>query len=284
MRRTVLLLVLLTCVLIAGLVYLQGGLGEALSAPGPRSPERAIIEASREEPGDANLGLLFRQLNAQHFGGLLPAVKVLWSERLDRLDAGDYRLNGMTDGRIILLKAALKGDTADARRTLCHEMVHVKLFSDGQTSTAHDTAFQNELRRIFDSGCFEATWAPPDEKAALGEWIAAERTRLDAAHAHVNAQGESIKAETARVEQLVAELNERITAANAAGSGGPSADEVASAERQRTALNESILAYNGAVAANNRDRDTFNAAVQRHNLMLAYPDGLAEDRARGLIR
>ena len=284
MRRTFLLLVLLICVLAAGLVYLHGGLGEALSAPGPTSPERAIIEASREEPGDANLGVLFRQLNARHFDGRLPAAKVLWSERLDRLDVGDYRLNGMTDGTIILLKSALQNDDAEVRRTLCHEMVHVQLFSGGQTSTAHDAAFQNELRRVFDSGCFEATWAPAEEKAALGEWIAAERARLDAAHAQVNAQGESIKAETARVEQLVAELNERITAANAAGSGGPSAEEVADAERQRTALNDSILAYNSAVAANNRDRDTFNDAVQRHNLMLAYPDGLAEDRAKGLIR
>ncbi len=90
--------------------------------------------------------------------------------------------------------------------------------------------------------------------------------------------------ESERIERLVAELNEQIRVANAAGSGGPSADEIQSAERQRTALNESILAYNSAVAANDADRARFNEAVQRHNLMMAYPDGLAEDRAKGLIR
>jgi len=213
MHRTILPVVLVACVATAGALYLQRGLDDASAAPGPASAEHAIIEESRDEPGDANLGLLFRQLNAEHFSGRLPNVKVLWSERLDRLDIGNYRLNGMTDGTIILVKAALKEDDADAKRTLCHEMVHVMFLTEGQKSTAHDALFQEELRRIFDGGCFEAIWAPPGEKAALGEWIAAERARLDAAHAHTNAQGASIKAETERIERIVTELNERITAA-----------------------------------------------------------------------
>ncbi len=153
------------------------GADHTRAQPEPASPQQAIINASRDQPGDANLGLLFVQLNAQHFSGRLPGAKVLWSEELDRLDAGDYRLNGMTDGKIILLKAALQNDDAEVRRTLCHEMVHVKFFADGQRSTAHDAPFQSELRRVFDDGCFEALWAPPDEKAALGEWIDSERTQ-----------------------------------------------------------------------------------------------------------
>lgn len=284
MRRTILLLVLCACLAAAGLMYLRGGLDYSPAPPKPASPQQAIIDASRDDPEDRDLGLLFVQLNAQHFSGRLPGVKVLWSERLDQLDVGDIRLNGMTDGRIILLKAALRDDDAEVRRTLCHEMVHVKFLAGGQKSTAHDPLFQGELRRIFDSGCFEALWAPLDEKAALGEWIASERTRLDAAHLQANAQSAAIKVESERIERLVAELNERIRVANAAGSGGPSDEEVQSAERQRAGLNETILAYNSAVAANDADRLRFNDAVQRHNLMMAYPDGLAEDRAKGLIR
>lgn len=64
-------------------------------------------------------------------------------------------------------------------------------------------------------------------------------------------------------------------------SGWSSRAETEAAERQRTALNDIIVAYNGAVAANERDQARFNEAVDRYNLMLAHPDGLAEDRAKG---
>ncbi|MEX2661110.1 MAG: hypothetical protein WD227_04230 [Vicinamibacterales bacterium] len=49
-------------------------------------------------------------------------------------------------------------------------------------------------------------------------------------------------------------------------------------------MNESTLTFNTPVAANGRDLARFDEEVERHNLMLAYPDGLAEDRAKGLIR
>jgi hypothetical protein len=283
-RRNMLLVVLGVCVALAGLVYLQDGVSGTPTLTQIESLQQSILDTSRAKPGDADLGLLFDELNARHFSGALPKVKVSWSEDLQRLDVGNYRLNGMTDGRTVLIKAALRDDGPEIRRTLCHEMVHVKFLTTGQKSTAHDAAFQTELRRIFDDGCFEAIWATEEEKASLGEWIQSERTRLDLAHAQTDAQGVWIRQETDRIERMVAELNERIARANAAGSGWPSPEETQAAERQRTALNESILAHNGAVAANERDRARFNEAVQRHNLMLAYPDGLAEDRAKGLIR
>ena len=280
-RRTILLVILSACVAIAAAVYLQLG---TPASRGPASPEQAIIAASRGLAGDADLGALFAQLNAQHFGGRLPNVNVLWSGDLDRLDAGDYRLNGMTDGKIILLKAALQAEDAEARRTLCHEMVHVKFLAEGQRSTAHDAPFQTELRRIFEGGCFEALWAPPEEKAALGAWLDAERSRLDGARLYAEAQLAAITLETERVEGLVSALNERIRLANAAGSGWPSPEEAEAAEQQRRALQESIVAYNSAVADNEQEQARFNEAVARHNLMMVYPDGLAEDRAKGLIR
>jgi hypothetical protein len=87
--------------------------------------------------------------------------------------------------------------------------------------------------------------------------------------------------ETARVERMFRELNERIARANVAGSGWPSLEDTQSAQLQRTALNHRILAYNSAVAANEKDLARFNEAVRRYNLMMAYPDGLAEDRAKG---
>ena len=86
------------------------------------------------------------------------------------------------------------------------------------------------------------------------------------------------------MDRLFAELNERINSANAVGAGWPSADETQAAEGQRSALNARILAYNVAVSTNASQQARFNEAVQRYNLMLAYPDGLAEDRAKGLAR
>ena len=282
--RPVLLVALAVCAAIAAAVYLMDYASGRQRRSQPASLHHAMLEASRARPEDAGLGVLFDEVNAEHFGGQLPNVKVLWDEDLHRLDAGEYRQNGMTDGETILLNARLKDDDAEIRRTLCHEMVHVKFLAGGSKSGAHDALFQSELRRIFDDGCFLALWAAPEERSSLGEWIDAERGRLDAARLQLEAQSVAVKLESDRVGRTIADLNERIARANAAGSGWPSAEETASAEQQKAALNDSILAYNGAVAANERDHARFNEAVQRYNLMLAYPDGLAEDRAKGVVR
>jgi hypothetical protein len=284
MRKTILIIVLSVSAVVAGLVYaLNGSLGTPARVK-PASLEQAMLDNWRDKPENADLGRLFDELNARHFSGRLPKAKVMWASDLDRLDIDDYRLNGMTDGKIILLKTALQDDEAEIRRTLCHEMIHVELIAEGHRSTAHDVLFQQELRRLLDDGCFEAIWATPEERAALKEWIDTERSRLDDARKQLDAQGASIRLETTRVERLIGELNEQIRIANAAGSGWPSRVDMEIAERQQAALNQSVLLYNEAVAANVHDQAGFNEAVQRYNLMLAYPDGLAEDRAKGLIR
>jgi hypothetical protein len=283
-RVTILLAIVLGAAVSAGLMFAPDGVLGTAARSGPVSPEHAILEAFRNTPGDAELDRLFDELDARHFSGRLPKAKVLWAGDLDRLDVGDYRLNGMTDGKIILLKAALQDDEAEIRRTLCHEAVHVKLIADGNRLTAHDAPFQTELRRIFEDGCFVAVFASADERASLKDWIDVERARLDAARRHIEAEGATIQLESDRVEQAFRLLNDRITIANAAGTGWPSRGETDAAEQQRTALNDRIVAYNRAVAGNESDQARFNEAVQRYNLMLAYPDGLAEDRAKGLIR
>ena len=283
-RVLILLLIVLGAAVSTGLIVVRDDVFGTPAGETPSSAEHAILEAFREEPGDGELGRLFDELNGRNFSGQLPQVKVLWAGDLDRLDVGDYRLNGMTDGKIILLKTALQDDEAEVRRTLCHEMVHVKLIGDGNRVTAHGDPFQTELRRIFDDGCFVAVLAAAQDQASLKDWLDAERVRLDAARSDLSSEGASIEAESGRVERTFAELNDRINTANAAGSGWPSPDETQAAERQRSALNDRIQAYNTAVATNASDQAGFNESVHRYNLMLAYPDGLAEDRARGLVR
>jgi len=272
------------CVAVGGLVYVLSRTPVTTAPPQLQSMEQVILDAAQHKPEDSGLGLLFEQLNARHFSGRLPDTKVLWESDLDRLDVGDYRLNGMTDGKRILLKAALKDDDASIRRTLCHEMVHVKFIAAGNGLTTHDSLFQSELRRIFNGGCFHAIWASPEEKASLKQWIESERARLDAGRLQVSAQGAAVKLAADGIERTFTELNERIRIANAAGSGWPRRDEIETAERQRTDSNNSIVAYNAALAGIERDQAQFNDVVHRYNLMLVYPDGLAEDRAKGLIR
>lgn len=269
----------------AGLMYTLGRpSATARGRTGPPSLEEATLNAYRDKPGDPDLGELFAQLNVLHFEGRLPAVKVIWAGDLDRHDIGDSRLNGMTDGSIILLKTALEADRAETRQTLCHEMVHVKFIAGGERSTAHGERFQQELRRLLDEGCFHAIWSSPEEQDALKRRIETERRRLESVREHLDAQGASIGRETERIERLFSDLNERIRTANRTGAGAPSPEEIASAEQQQAALNQSILVHNAAVAAHASDQARFNEDVERYNLMLAYPDGLAEDRAKGLIR
>jgi len=119
-----------------GLAFALGIAPYTSARPASASPERAMLDAYRDTRGDADLGHLFNELNARHFGGGLPPVPVAWAGDLDRFDIGDYRLNGMTDGRIILLKTALQDDGAEIRRTLCHEMVHVRLIAVGHAVQA----------------------------------------------------------------------------------------------------------------------------------------------------
>jgi hypothetical protein len=278
--------VLGACVATAGLVHLLRD--RPVTDTDTGSPlqvrKRAMLQAAQNEPGDAALELLSRELNVRHFAGALPSVKVNWRSDLDRLDLGDYRLIGMTDGKVILLDAALQNDEANARRTLCHEMVHVKFMAAGDRSANHDVAFQSELRRISEDGCFEAILATPEEMEALKAWVDSERERLDAARLQVSARGDAVKAAADASQRTFADLNERIRIATAAGSPAPSTDEISAAERRQADANQSILDYNAALAANQRDQAQFNEAVRRYNLMQAYPDGLAEDRAKGPVR
>jgi hypothetical protein len=120
-RETSLAIALGVCVAIAGLVYLLDGVSRTPARPELESLQQTILDASRNEAGGADLSVLFDELNARHFGGGLPNIKVLW-EDLDRLDVGEYRQNGMTDGKVVLLNASLRDDDAGVRRTLCHEL------------------------------------------------------------------------------------------------------------------------------------------------------------------
>src|SRR5581483_10533395 len=98
------------------------------------------------------------------------------------LAARTFTLEGMfghVDGRMaILLNPALEHDPAARARALCHEMVHVRLFTRGDSSTRHGPAFKVELQRLSAEGAFEGVAASDREKADLRAWLDAESARL----------------------------------------------------------------------------------------------------------
>ena len=180
--------------------------------------------------------------------------------------ADKFRLEGLTDGRVILLNPALRDDAPEVRRTLCHEMVHVDLLNH---HAGHGPLFQAELRRLADAGAFTGTVATDEAKAQLRDSLRTRALELD----H---DGRELKGMRDELETAGNDLRAEVERVNA-DQGAPASDRDAVTERgaslkQRADdFNARLERYNAALAEYDRD-------VDRYNLMIAYPDGLDEER------
>jgi hypothetical protein len=81
------------------------------------------------------------------------------------------------------------------------------------------------------------------------------------------------------VERALSDLEGRIAAARAQGSGWPAESEVAAAVAMRDGYNQRAHAANERAARDRADYDHFNREAARYNLMLVYPDGMDEHAA-----
>ena len=277
-------------VALAGAYYFLAPAG----APLRRSPPAAavdpitakkleIFDVAAKRPADPALVALYTAINARHFAGALPSIPVMWDDRLRELDVlvrDNYHLQGMTNGALMLVSRALEDDEAELQRTVCHEAVHVKLHEGSGAGANHGEAFQAELRRIFEEGCFVAILATEPEQAALKQWIDTETARLNAAKAQIDSDRDRIDAERAEIEAAIVDLNARTATANAQRSGWPGEDErQALATRRAQALQDSAD-FNAVLARHNADAAHLNREVDRYKLMLAYPRGVDEERMR----
>jgi hypothetical protein len=149
----------------------------------------------------------YQTISARYFGGGLPSVRVRWEWRLDDIGpliAEGFRLEGVTNGRVILLHPALQDDPKQLRRVLCHELVHVALWD---RSDGHGPRFQTRLRRLATEGAFEGLVATDEERAEL-------RTSLDRRSQEMDRDMSRLRGDWSEVDGTsaarVAEYNARV--------------------------------------------------------------------------
>jgi hypothetical protein len=269
----------------------QEGLAGGRNQPGPPASagealEGDLIQADANQKGDSTLGKEYQEINEGHFGGKLPAIPVLWEPRLKIIGpqiAEGFNEKGLWghygSATIILLNPDIRGNPAEVRRTLCHEMVHEYLFTIGDSGPKHGPVFQNELQRLLTEGAFEAISASADERADLRSRLLAEAKRLDWEKSDLDATVESVTREGSQLNQQISELNERVSNANKQGSGWPSQEEMSAAQTRREDFKRRVTDLDFRVQQHNTYVAAFNQQVSRYNLMVSYPDGLDEESA-----
>jgi hypothetical protein len=159
-------------------------------------------------------------------------------------------MDGMTNGRYILLNPALQNDDQQLRRTLCHEIVHVAV--KGQTAEEHGPIFQSRLRQLSEQGAFTGTVATEEEKQEL--------------HRTVEARTDELKKEVAALSQARSELDAEMRSVSAA-------EDV-----RRRNLEVKTIDYNFSVQRHNNAVEDLNRLIEQYNLMVSYPDGLDRER------
>lgn len=244
--------------------------------------EIQVLDDARASAGDLDLNSRYRAISDAYFGGGLPTVPVSWEPRLNDIAAsrGDgLLLEGLTDGKAIVLNPSLKSDRRLLVATLCHEMVHVRLTAaGGPVGDEHGPEFQRHLRRLLDEGAFQGAFATDDEKTTMKTSLASEVAWLDGESVSLRSLAASLDVDRREVDRLVGSLNERINLANSAQTGWPSTEEQTTVRDRLAVINKRSEAHNARVADFNRRIDAYNQSVAQYNLVSAYPDGLAETR------
>lgn len=236
--------------------------GPATRTPSrPSSPEQArmdeLLRLNAPLASDPALGSEYQVINTQFFGGRLPAVRIRWEPRLAEvgsLIAEGFRLEGATDGQVILLNPSLEGDDMGFRRTLVHEMVHVATKGQDQE---HGPVFQARLRELSEQGAFVGKVATEEEKQELRRAIDTATSDLEKAEVALRQTRAQLDADTARVQAQPEDPGSRAA--------------VAGIQNRIDLFNADIQRFNGDAARLNRQ-------IEEYNLMVAYPDGLDRER------
>jgi hypothetical protein len=145
---------------------------DAGTAPLPPDQARsaALFEQNRARPSDPDLASEYDDLNNAYFANILPAPRVRWESGLADLGpmiADGFTVQGLTDGRMILVNPVVEHDPDQRRRALCHEMVHMAVWMQ---DNGHGPVFQERLRELSLRGAFKGIVATDQEKdTALAE-------------------------------------------------------------------------------------------------------------------
>ncbi len=187
-------------------------------------------------------------------------------------------LEGLTNGRLVLLNSRLKSESKDRTAALCHEMVHVYLDGVGERGDQkHGPRFRETLRRLLDEGAFEGIAATEEERAALRSSVDLTSERIDQESAAISRELREIDHLETETNSRVSEFNDRMERANQLQAGWPSGEEKEQLKEDREALNERMTAFNVRVKSFNSAVRALNRDIDRYNLMMSYPDGLDPD-------
>ena len=219
-------------------------------APRVRTAEEVkteeLLRANAALPSDPALAQAYREVNARYFDSRLPDARIRWEPRLEEvgpLVAPGFRLEGVTDGAVILLHPALEESERQFKAVLCHEMVHVAL---RDRPGDHGAEFQSRLRALADRGAFEGTPASDAEKEQL--------------KASLEQQSAALAAEANALQELRGRL------------------EADAPALSPDALQDRTWEFNTRIRRHNESADEFNRRVEQYNLMITYPDGLDRER------
>jgi SprT-like family len=142
------------------------------ASPSPASAMQQVFDRVKGRVSDPDLASGYDDLNDQYFDDRLPRdVVVRWDDHLEDMGpliADGFRLEGLTDGRIILINPAIQRERAELRRTLCHEMVHVQVWG---RDSGHGAVFQQALRAIWERGAFSGLLATDEEKDQMRDTL-----------------------------------------------------------------------------------------------------------------
>lgn len=273
------------------------GIPTSAASQDTESPAKAredeIVAQDAGRLGDPELENDYQDVNNRYFDNQLPNLPVLWEPRLDEvgpLIARGYVMQGLASSRpeLILINPRTRDDPAKLRRVLCHEMIHIYLYTQHDLTAHHGPAFQEQWRRLLRAGAFQGVDASQSEKERLqarlrseSSELSAESSRLAGTNSQLDQEGSEIDQEKSALEQVHADLNQRIVRANREREGWPSLPEMDAYRQRARALNQRIAAFRARVAAFNAQVAGFNAACQRFNrevaryrMMMDNPDGL----------
>ena len=117
------------------------------AAPGDANRTEALLRENANLEPDPELLDRYRDIDARYFARGLPPASLRWEPRLAEvgpLIAENFRLEGATDGHVIILNPAIRGDEQQLKHVLCHEIVHVAVWKQdrGLWSRVSDVSAQ----------------------------------------------------------------------------------------------------------------------------------------------
>jgi len=149
------------------------------TAPADAAASNGLFERNRGMASDPDLAAEYDTLNDEFFANILPPPQVRWEDglaTLGHLIGEHFAVEGLTDGRMILMNPLVERDADQRRRALCHEMTHMAVWAQDQ---AHGPVFQERLRQLSLRGAFKGIAATDDERDAALEVLRQRRAEID---------------------------------------------------------------------------------------------------------